>query len=126
MESWILALYDNSQNTSSHKSIISIGLVDFWEISLLSRFSQNWKEGKGNTYSNEWIICAVKLGIKELLNKEQTGVKEHFTDYQPFFTINLLLNKELGISYLSIREHEIMKISKKEGTLELLKLILLT
>ena len=37
----------------------------------------------------------VKLGIKELLNKEQTGVKELFTDYQPFYTINLLLKKEL-------------------------------
>ena len=29
----------------------------------------------------------VKLGIKELLNKEQTGFKEFFTDYQPFYTI---------------------------------------
>ena len=37
----------------------------------------------------------VKLGIKELLNKKQTGFKELFTDYQPFYTINLLLNKEL-------------------------------
>ena len=36
----------------------------------------------------------VKLGIKELLNKKQTGFKELFTDYQPFYTINLLLNKE--------------------------------
>ena len=37
----------------------------------------------------------VKLKIKELLNKEKTGFKELFTDYQPFYTINLLLNKEL-------------------------------
>ena len=37
----------------------------------------------------------VKLGIKELLNKEQTGFKELFTDYQPFYTVNLFLNKEL-------------------------------
>ena len=37
----------------------------------------------------------VKLGIKELLNKEQIGFKELFTDYQLFYTINLLLNKEL-------------------------------
>ena len=36
----------------------------------------------------------VKLGIKELLNKEQTEFKELFTDYQPFYTVNLLLNKE--------------------------------
>ena len=41
------------------------------------------------------FLCTVKLGIKELLNKEQTGFKELFTDYQPFYTINLLLNKEL-------------------------------
>ena len=39
--------------------------------------------------------CTVKLGIKELLNKEQIGFKELFTDYQLFYTINLLLNKEL-------------------------------
>ena len=37
----------------------------------------------------------VKLGIKELLNKEQTGFKELFTGYQPFYTITLLLNKKL-------------------------------
>ena len=41
------------------------------------------------------ITYTVKLGIKELLNKEQIGFKELFTDYQLFYTINLLLNKEL-------------------------------
>ena len=42
------------------------------------------------------IIDTVKLVInKELLSKEQTGSKEFFIDYQPFYTINLLLNKEL-------------------------------
>ena len=40
-------------------------------------------------------VSTVKLGIKELLKKEQTGFKELFTDYQPFYTINLLLDKEL-------------------------------
>ena len=33
----------------------------------------------------------VKLGIKKLLNKEQIG----FSDYQPFYTINLIYNEEL-------------------------------
>ena len=37
----------------------------------------------------------VKLGINELLNEEQIGFKELFTDYQLFYTTNLLLNKEL-------------------------------
>ena len=37
----------------------------------------------------------VKLGIKELLNKEQISFKELFSDYQPFYTINPLFNKEL-------------------------------
>jgi hypothetical protein len=37
----------------------------------------------------------VKVGIKELLNKGKNGFKELFTDYQLFYTINLLLNKEL-------------------------------
>ena len=59
----------------------------------------------------------VKLGIKELLNKEKTAFKELFTDYQPFYTINLLLDKELlliqEVLKLGISEHEIVKISKK-------------
>ena len=37
----------------------------------------------------------VKLDFKELLIKEQIDFKELFTDYQLFYTINLLLNKEL-------------------------------
>ena len=37
----------------------------------------------------------VKLDFKELLNKEQIDFKELFTDYQLFYTIILLLNKEL-------------------------------
>ena len=37
----------------------------------------------------------VKLGNKERFNKEQIGIKELFMDYQPFYTINLLLDKEL-------------------------------
>ena len=41
------------------------------------------------------FLTTVKLGIKELLIKEETGFKELFTDYQPFYTINLQLNKEL-------------------------------
>ena len=36
----------------------------------------------------------VQLGDKERFDKEQIGVKELFTDYQPFYTINLLLDKE--------------------------------
>ena len=37
----------------------------------------------------------VKLDFKELLNKEQIDFKELFTDYQVFYALNLLLNKEL-------------------------------
>ena len=37
----------------------------------------------------------VKLGNKERLDKEQIGIKELFMDYQPFYAINLLLDKEL-------------------------------
>ena len=37
----------------------------------------------------------VKLGNKERFDKEQIGIKELFVDYQPFYTINLLLDKEL-------------------------------
>ena len=41
------------------------------------------------------ISDTVKLDFKELLNKEQIDFKEIFTDYQIFYTIKLLLNKEL-------------------------------
>ena len=37
----------------------------------------------------------VKLGSKERFDKEQIGIKELIMDYQPFYTINLLLDKEL-------------------------------
>jgi hypothetical protein len=52
-----------------------------------------------------------------VLNKEQIGFKELFSDYQPFNTTNPLLIKELLPIYempkLGINEHEIVKISKK-------------
>jgi len=41
------------------------------------------------------LLYTVKLGNKERFNKEQIGIKELFMDYQPFYTINLLLDKEL-------------------------------
>ena len=44
---------------------------------------------------HELGITTVKLDFKELLNKEQIDFKELCTVYQLFYTINLLLNKEL-------------------------------
>ena len=41
------------------------------------------------------VIDTVELGDKERFDKEQIGVEELFTDYQTFYTINLLLDKEL-------------------------------
>ena len=41
------------------------------------------------------IVGTVKLGNKERYDKEQIGIKVLFMDYQPFYTINLLLDKEL-------------------------------
>ena len=45
---------------------------------------------------------------------EQLGVKELFTDYQPFYIINLLLDRELlpilAMLKLGVSEHEILKI----------------
>ena len=38
---------------------------------------------------NECFADTVKLGIKELLSKEQFGFNELFTDYHLFYTINL-------------------------------------
>ena len=39
--------------------------------------------------------ATVKLGNKERFDKEQIGINELIMDYQPFYTINLLLDKEL-------------------------------
>ena len=46
-------------------------------------------------YFERTIASTVKLGNKERFDKEQIGIKELFMDYQPFYTINLLLDKEL-------------------------------
>jgi hypothetical protein len=40
-------------------------------------------------------LGTVKLGDKERFDKEQIGIKELFMNYQPFYTINPLLDKEL-------------------------------
>ena len=65
------------------------------------------------------IPTIVKLDDKERFYKEQLGVKELFTDYQPFYTINQLLDKELLPIFkkpkLGVSEHKIVKISKKGG-----------
>ena len=56
----------------------------------------------------------VKLG-----DKEQISVKELFTDYQPFYTINLLLDKELlpiqEMPKLGTSEHEKLLKFEAEG-----------
>jgi hypothetical protein len=41
------------------------------------------------------LSYTVKLGNKERFDKEQIGIKNFVMDYQPFYTINLLLDKEL-------------------------------
>ena len=60
-------------------------------------------------------------GDKERFDKEQISVKELFTDYQPFYTINLLLDflPIQKMTKLGVSEQEIVKISKKKGTLEI-------
>ena len=51
----------------------------------------------GNKVLQKWkasnVSNTVKLGDKERFDKEQIGVKELFADYQPFYTINILLDK---------------------------------
>ena len=63
------------------------------------------------------MYVEVKLGDKERFGKEQIGVKDLFKDYQPFYSINLLLDKELvpiqKMPKLGIKEHKIVKINKR-------------
>ena len=49
-------------------------------------------QGSNKGFTN---FSTVKLGNKERFDKEQIGIKELIMDYQPFYTINLLLDKEL-------------------------------
>ena len=48
-----------------------------------------------NIQNNHGSETTVKLGNKERFDKEQIGIKELIMDYQTFYTINLLLDKEL-------------------------------
>jgi hypothetical protein len=64
---------------------------------LFTSFSCSLKKA-GETITNKLrsrSFNTVKLGDKERFDKEQIGVKELFMDYQPFYTIDLLLDKEL-------------------------------
>ena len=60
------------------------------DLQALNLSNNNLRTLRGNLF-----LSTVKLDFKELLNKEQIDFKELFTDYQLFYTINLLLNKEL-------------------------------
>ena len=53
-----------------------------------------WKFIRYIKIENKRVPYTVKLDFKELLNKEKIDFKELFTDYQLFYTIYLLLNKE--------------------------------
>ena len=64
----------------------------FFEISHFS-ITKNYEVLKSPQVSG--ARSTVKLGNKERFDKEQIGIKELFMDYQPFYTINLLLDKEL-------------------------------
>ena len=65
------------------------------------------------------FVVTVKLGNKERFDEEQIGIKELIMDYQSFYTTNLLIDKELlpiwKMPKLGIKEHEIVKNSKKRG-----------
>ena len=50
---------------------------------------------KRSDFLRKNIGITVKLGNKERFDKEQIGIKELIMDNQPFYTINLLLDKEL-------------------------------
>ena len=77
--------------------------VDKWRNSFtgLRDCSQTMYVGNILTFLDHLLPCVdifygtVKLGNKECFDKEEIGIKELFMDYQPFYTINLLLDKEL-------------------------------
>ena len=59
------------------------------------RFSQKTNERTFLFAVKSKNANTVKLGNKERFDKEQIGIKELIMDYQTFYTINLLLDKEL-------------------------------
>ena len=79
----------NFQNTFCSFFSFWVNQTILFKISALNNHVP-FKGSKGRVIQS----YTVKLGIKELLNKEQTGFKKLFTDYQPFYIINLLLNKD--------------------------------
>ena len=94
---------------------LRLGKQRFWTSDILdeepeSSISENEKifiymQLLQNILLNEIIISSlimnnnnsstVELRNKERFDKEQIGIKELFMDYKPFYTINLLLDKEL-------------------------------
>ena len=58
-------------------------------------FKLDWVQSQKIGKKPECKVDTVKLGNKERFDKEQIGIKELIMDYQPFYTINLLLDKEL-------------------------------
>ena len=61
------------------------------------------------------------LIVYHVTKSVRNRAKELFTDYQTFYTINLLLNKELlpiqEMPKLGISEHKIVKTGKEKWTL---------
>ena len=54
------------------------------KLDLNSQYWIAWKVEEQEEGSSRYQMHIVKLGIKEWLNKEQTGFKGLFTYYQPF------------------------------------------
>ena len=50
--------------------------------------AQRWKLSGANQ-----LTIMFKLGIKELLNKEQIGIKKLFSDYQLFYMYHKSIDK---------------------------------
>ena len=80
--------------------LLNISFLSFFFGHTFTNFVKDFLSNIDKPIPNPNPICflglgTVKLGDKERFDKEQIGFKELFTDYQPFYTINLLLHEEL-------------------------------
>ena len=89
----------NAEKTTSGGLILSFLIIEKHYCNKIKTFyNSKWTGLQSTEHSDAFFLSlrdTVKLDFKELLIKEQIDFKELFTDYQLFYTINLLLNKEL-------------------------------
>ena len=135
-QSWLL-IFALSTDFSQIKILAQLwnkeGIINFFQCITVVGISKFWPKIMGHSFT--LLISGTNLiqihstfapptnfhiiYRQTWLSKEQTGFKELFTYYRPFYTINLLLNKELcqcrKCQNLALVNNRLWKLAKKRG-----------